>query len=241
MKNEKQTNYVPPKVNRWYRYDWQYAVDISKTNSLIFASLVLLIVPLVLRTEYEIPLNVWLLWVSSAAFVASLIILNLRCPKFVKEYRDFGQYQQRQHSHRFIVWEFYGNLKSLRGWKTIVQETLAKKVSIDENHPTYLEEINKIPAFRDEVINEDDVIIQYPVNIDRDIYLPIGLYGKKILLLMKEDEAKLKEKEKELYWILYSCAVKERTFWRILYWIFIHISILSSFAAILNNISKVFR
>ena len=75
----------------------------------------------------------------------------------------------------------------------------------------------------------DDLITIYkPININRDIYLPILLEDKKIILFLEEDDKKLSVKEKELYWILYSQAVKEKVVARVIFWILIYTSIIFS-------------
>jgi hypothetical protein len=226
--------FVPPVVSRWYRYDWQYAVDISHVSVLQKAALLISITPILISVSStifpglnkldSIPIPLWLLWGASVAFVMAWALYFYACPKFVREYRDFGQYTLRQHSHRWIVWEFYNNLKSLSGWEGIVRETSPKGLTV---------EASELPDDLVGRLGSDFVAaptakvrVFKPVNIDRDIYLPIHADGKKLVLPMKEGDPALKQKEKELFWILYSQAVKERPIARVVYWILIGVAVL---------------
>ena len=232
------SQYIPPKVNRTYRYDWQYAIDISKNSSLQFASFILFLMPLTLQHNIPIPTNLWLLWFSAVSYVVSLLIITFIAPKFVKEYRDFGDYLKRNHSHRWIVWEFHSTIKSFQRWKTILEETKRKNLSlsIESLHDSEKATMND---FANKETTTESTEIFEPINLNRDIYMPVIIEGQKSVLLLKEDDCKIKEKEKELFWILFSQAVKEKPIWRTIYWIFIYLSIFLSFLAVLHNIYKV--
>ncbi len=226
--------FVPPAVSRWYRYDWQYAVDVSSVSLLQEAALLISLTPIIisisstvfpsLRGMDSIPVPLWLLWGASVAFVLAWGLLYLTCPKFIREYRDFGHYALRQHSHRWIVWEFYNNLESLSGWESVVRETSPKGLTTEIEHlPEDL--IQRLGAdFA--VPATEQLRVFRPVNIDRDIYLPIHIDGKKLVLPMVENDPALRQKEKELFWILYTQAAKERPVSRTIYWILIGIAVL---------------
>lgn len=240
---QKTIHYIPPAVSRHYRFDWQYAVDIYRQTSLRLVSLILFVVPLLLDIRDEIPfvipLNVWFLWYSSVSFIISLLIITFFCPRFIREYRDFGQYQSRQHSHRWIVWEFHNTIESLQGWKNIVKETVPKGISykvVDFKDEKIRAEVEK--SFNEASVQKD-VAIYKPININRDIYMPIELSGEKFVLFLEETDQLLPKKEQELFWILYSQAAKERVIARVIYWIFIYSSAILAFLPILNNIRKV--
>jgi hypothetical protein len=76
-----------------------------------------------------------------------------------------------------------------------------------------------------------------PINIKRDIYLPIYCDGKEWVLSLQEDDQKLAEKEKELFWILYTQAAKERPCWRFCFWVLVVISGLLVAANVVKNIA----
>jgi hypothetical protein len=70
-------------------------------------------------------------------------------------------------------------------------------------------------------------------------YLPIYLDNQKIVLLLEEDDKKLFEKEKELFWILYTQAVKEKFFARIIFWVLIYATIITFFVTLFNTFIKI--
>lgn len=79
-----------------------------------------------------------------------------------------------------------------------------------------------------------------PVNLDRDIYLPMHRDGSKLVLAMREDDEKLNEKEKELFWILYTQATKERPVSRGIYWVLVSVSVVLVVFNVIKNIYLVF-
>jgi hypothetical protein len=141
----------------------------------------------------------------------------------VREYRDFGEYRKRQHSHRWIVWEFYLNLKRLSGWRSIVQETVPKQLvfGCDEIPEP---ERNKVCEEFPKTVDPKVLEVFEPVNVNRDIYLPIQHYGEKLVLGLREQDPQLNAKEKELFWILYTQAAKERPGWRTTFWVLTYLS-----------------
>lgn len=237
-----------PRVSRWYRYDWQYAADLNKVPLVQEAALLISLTPiLVFLSSATFPkvdapgnssLPLWMLWAAATAFVFARLLYYFACPKFIWEYRDFGQYAARQHSHRWIVWEFYHSLKSLSGWQQIVKEISPKGLTAD---------VAQLPAevgqrlgaaFGDTPTEELKVLD--PVNIDRDIYLPIIVDGKRLALPMREADPDLSKKEKELFWILYSQAAKERPIFRGIYWILVGAAVLLVFLTAVMKIYLVF-
>jgi hypothetical protein len=235
--------FVPPVVSRRYRFDWQYAVDVSRIPVLSTATTVIAVMPLLLSTKAfisllggSIPLALLLLWPASLSFVLAWVLLYLRCPKFIREYRDLGQYKERQHSHRWIVWEFHNNLESLAGWENIVRETFSKGITCE------LKEIQD-PEASAEALKQftartavDSVKVFTPINVKRDIYLPILCDGKQWVLSLREDDQKIEAKEKELFWILYSQAAKERPVSRTIFWILVCIAAALVATNVLKNI-----
>jgi hypothetical protein len=250
--------YEPPKVSRHFKYDWQFAVDMSKLPLLRPASLVIGFMPLIAQASQplfgiqivSIPLSVWLTWWSSLSFIGSWIILKFKCPSLIQAYRHYGEFKDHEHSHRWIVWLFYNTITQLSSWQSIVQETLAKGLTVrvtdrktaDEYCvcPYLVKKEGQSPPKPFSVpIDASVVHVFYPVNIDRDIFVPIYCYGERLLLLLQENDPKLKEKEKELFWILYSQAAKETPFWRMAFWILLYFSFLLIGFNVLKNIWSV--
>jgi hypothetical protein len=163
------------------------------------------------------------------------LLYYFACPNFIREYRDFGEYDARKHSHRWIIWEFYHNLKRLSGWKSIVKETSSKglTIAVDELPRQIIEHLP--PEFiQGESI--DELKVFSPVNIDRDIYLLITTDGNKLALPIREADPELAKKERELFWILYSQAAKERPVLRGMYWALVGTAVALLFGSALLKI-----
>lgn len=236
----------PPAVSRWYRFDWQYAVDVSRIHVLPIASIIIALMPLLLSAKTilaafggSIPLTLWLLWPASVCFVMACALVYSVCPKFIREYRDFGQYKHRQHSHRWIVWEFYNNLESLAGWKSIVRETFHKGITCEFKDITDEDARHALANFPQRTA-DDSVQVFTPINVKRDIYLPMYCDDKPWVLALRENDPDLAFKEKELFWILYAQAAKERPGWRRVFWTLIFISVALVVANVAKNIALAF-
>lgn len=247
--------YIPPTVSRYFKFDWQFAVDRSKLPFLRPASIIIALMPLLLHmsvTLYgiriiSVPLALWMWWFASVSFLISWSILQFCCPNLILQYRDYGEYSKHQHSHRWIVWLFYNTIKELTGWQTIVQETLEKGLSVRVTDQKTSDEYRQCPYTVREnakstfvtfncLPDSETVQIFHPVNLDRDLYVPIHCYGQKLLLLLQEDDPKLKQKEKELFWILYSQAAKERPRCRFSFWFFYYLSLAFIAFNVLKNV-----
>jgi hypothetical protein len=225
------------KIGRWplitYRWDWQFAGDVGKIPFVQEAALLISITPiLVFLSSAAFPqvsatvntaFPLWMLWIAAMAFIFGRFLYYFFCPKFIQEYRDFGQYAARQHSHRWIIWEFYHNLTSLSGWREIVKETSPKGLTVDVTDLSG-NIAERLTAVFGEIVTEDLKVFT-PVNIERDIYLPIYAQGKRLVVPMREADRDLSKKEKELFWILYTQAAKERSGLRVAYWILIGLAV----------------
>ena len=234
---------IPPKyygVGKNYRFDWQFAIDRSKLPLLRPASLIIGLMPL-LKEGLEtllgqgIPVSFWVYWIMAVSFLISWSILSIYCPKFVQEYRDFGTYRKRHHSHRWIVWEFYNNIKKLSSWKFIIGETLFKEIAFKCNTVNDMNACRLCPTTF-ENLDEDSIDVFKPVNEGRDIFLPINLYGERVVLALQERDPELKEKEKELFWILYTQAAKEGNIARFFFWFFFYTSLALIAFNVLKNV-----
>lgn len=229
--------FVPQPVSRLYRNHWQYALDIARLPFLRPAALVISVMPILVETDLidiDIPTGLWLIWGSAISFVLAWALLYFSCPKFIFEYRDYGQYLKRHHSHRWIVWEFYNNIDSLEGWKKIVKEVVFKELAEEDEGDVDQEPFSLCPDFP-KPTNIDKIEVFRPVNHKRDIYLPFHCDGKRVVLPLREDDPKRPEKEKELFWILYSQAAKERPIRKGFYWLLIYSSaLLFAFNVALN-------
>jgi len=250
--------YEPPNVSRYFMYDWQFAVDMSKLPLLRPASIVIGFMPLLTKASstlfgveiLKVPPSAWIMWWSSVAFIASWVIIRFRCPHIIQHYRHYGEYRIQQHSHRWIVWLFYNTITQMSSWERIVRETLAKGICVRTTDVRPEEVYRLCPcsvrrerqAARAPFSEPPDatvVHIFYPENVNRDIYVPIHCDGERRVLLLQEDDPKLAAKEKELFWILYSQAAKETPTWRYAFWSLFYLSVGLLGINVLNNVRLV--
>jgi hypothetical protein len=68
--------------------------------------------------------------------------------------------------------------------------------------------------------------------------MPIWLYGKRFVIVMQENDPALKDKIKELFWILLTQCAKERPYSRIFFWALLGISGFLFFICFLDNVFK---
>lgn len=249
--------YTPPQVSKYFKYDWQFAVNRSHLPLLRPASIVIGFMPLITNASetlfgisfVSIPWSLWIMWWASLCFIASWVILKFKCPDFIQRYQDYDQYKRKQHTHRWILWLFYRNITQLTSWEDIVQETLSKDISIIVD-PTNPPEEYGLASWMvrkkegDDPItfnptDENKVTVFCPENIKRDLYVLISFKAEGRLLFLQEDDLKLSEKEKELFWILFTQAAKESPGSRALFWVFLYLSFFLIGLNVLKNILAV--
>jgi hypothetical protein len=180
--------------------------------------------------------NVWLLWTASIFFLVGYLILKVRGPPFIQEYQFYSQYESRGHSHRWIVWQFYTNL-SLSGWEHIVRETKEKLISLPCDSAVDYEVCRLSPVFDSRRAQPIQVVP--PIQVGRDIYLPIKLGDERLVLPMQESDPELSLKQKELFWILLTQCAKERPISRTFVWLFFVASGALYLLTVINNVVRV--
>ncbi len=59
--------------------------------------------------EYSVslPFSWWLLWLGSLFFIVAFALYQIFCPKFIKDYSSFSDYERSRHSPRWAAWEAY--------------------------------------------------------------------------------------------------------------------------------------
>jgi hypothetical protein len=227
-------------VTRLYCFDWQYAVDKARLPLVSQASATIAAMPVLVKAGFfgnifrgPTSPSIWLAWASAVLFLIAYSIVKLRCPQFVQEYRDYGEYTKRQHSHRWIIWEFYNNLERLHGWQDLITECEKKGIADPLGSLTPAERTEIAPVYSADV--SPGVRLLKPVNFKRKIYLPVERSADNLVIYLREDDADVEKKVKEAFWILYSQAVKERPGWRTAFWVAWWLFIISGGFAIIWN------
>ncbi len=235
---------VPQMVSRFYTLDWQFATRVGHLSLLRSAALVISAMPIVIElsrgafgVSWPIPLSLRLTWISSVVYLGCWLVLYLRCPKFIKQYRDYGEFVQKQHSHRWILWEFYNNRQLITSLPRLISEALQKGVAVRA------EKIDEPTVYACCPVYPKDAFITAhgiypPVNVNRDLIVPVVLDRERIVLALQETDPNLAQKEKELFWILLTQLTKERPKSRILFWILAHIAGLGFITSVLWNAGR---
>jgi hypothetical protein len=223
-----------PPVSKYYFYDWQFAARTANSTALRLIPVILLILSSITDSEKA----AFLVVPRPLAFAAVLMMDALLCafffcPQFIRQYHDFGQYKIKDHSHRWIVWEFYNNLTTLAGWKHIVLETVKKGVSRDLREFPGGQVKRAIAAGMKDGRRIDTITLYRPINFKRDIYMPIQLENQTVVLYLEEDDPKLGAKEKELFWILLTQAAKEKPYARVIFWVLFFLGAIVGAASII--------
>lgn len=78
--------------------------------------------------QLELPFNWQILWLSSFFFIIALIIYYLRCPRFIKTYNKYSDYQTYSHDPRWLAWEARGLVKNEKLVRKFVERLSEKKL-----------------------------------------------------------------------------------------------------------------
>ena len=228
----------PRAVSKYFRQDWQFALRIAQFPFLRQASLIIAIVPFLqtilprLHLHYD---NLWVLWLASVAFLIGYGLLQWRIPAFIKHHRDFGQYDQQKHSHRWIVWEFFHAEKYLPRWQTVLEETIFKQLAYSADSLIDFDVCRASPIFPSATGARIESFP--PVNANRDIYLPFLVNGRKYILPMQETDPELSNKQREPFWILFSGCASANPKSRRAVWACFAIAATPLMLSVLNNVT----
>ena len=55
--------------------------------------------------SFQLPFSWWLLWLGSLFFIISFGLYQYFCPKFIKDYSSYADYEAARHSPRWAAWE----------------------------------------------------------------------------------------------------------------------------------------
>jgi hypothetical protein len=170
----------------------------------------------------------------------------------LQEYPDYKCFDDKKHSHRWILWEFHNNLRALKLGFELLDETVRKKLSLDVTTPPgrsrlpiaasfgkpYIEQ--ELPAKRSGGSTPAYVIRAHePINFDRDLIMGFTIKSstdnieRRYVLPIREADEKRDLKCKELFWIIFTEAAKENPGSKLLAWILVRFSVLLLISALL--------
>lgn len=229
-------------VAKNFRRDWQFLIAASRINSAL--SLVTLFSLLAIVTKFADLVNLGTpalicFIVAATAYGLAIVIIKTRAPQILQEYPDYKSYEEKKHSHRWILWQFYHAVQTLENGAKLLQETVEKKLSFDiatlsrsrlplnasfggtciPKSVTITQRDGSAPTY--------DMCVHAPYNFDRDLIMGFTIKSnddgveRKYVLPIREADSKIDLKIKELFWITLTEAAKENPVSRWTAWILV--------------------
>jgi hypothetical protein len=216
---ETESRYVPSTVSRYFRLDWNYALRVVRIRWFQLAAQLVISTPLIAQFAPLRALNeprVWALWVSSGFFLLGFVVLRLRAPIFIQEYRNYKEYADFGHSHRWILWQFQLSLAVFRRPELVLQETIDKELSLPAG--MQLTEIGKYDVTPFFGAPSNLAFDARPVNLNNDLYFPFWLNMQRYVLPIQEFDPRMRDRERELFWIIFTYGATARPVARFVVW-----------------------
>lgn len=227
-------------VSDWFAFDWQYIVDLLRIPFVKEASAVIVAMPTLVNVGLlerlvgsEVPRSVWATWIAALLYIAFFLAGYLSCPRFIREYRDFGEYQKRSHSNRFIGWELSkvfskhqaeGLVEELEEKGLVKPAGITRDQLIRSNLPR--KEFNGLAMFG-------------PNNVGLSLHT-YYIIGDKVVELELGDGtvASCDEVQRNLFWIVYANLAKSRPFWRLFTWLLFWLAVAAYFVSLSWNVLR---
>ncbi len=194
---------------------------------------------------------------AAALYAVAILIIKTMAPPILLEYPDYKSYEDKKHSHRWILWQFYHGVPTLTDGFKLLQESIEKKLSYDvASLPR-----SRLPltaAFGGPCIRKSvaitqrdgstptyDMCVHAPYNFDRDLILGFTIKSsvdgveRKYVLPIRESDPKLDLKCKELFWIILTEAAKENPVSRWIAWSLVRLSGLLLIVAVVLAVGHV--
>ena len=225
-------------VSKYFRRDWQFIVDYVRMPIAKEAATILVATPAVLELDViktilggSVSKTIGLTWLAAFTYVIFVLVGYFVCPKFVREYRDFGEYSKREHSNRFIGWELQNALRLTKDDKLIdelIEKGLVKKVAE--------EDVKRIVAtgLSSEDIGRYKVYGPNNVGVNLHTYFRTGydMYSLTIDDTCVDEHSTF---QRNLFWVIYTKLAKLWPKRRYLVWSLFNLSIFLGLASVLAN------
>lgn len=230
-------------VSKLFRFDWNKIIAIAGTPALRPASVVIAVMPMLqdLSGSLNIDLqNAWFLWIASLLFLGALALIKFCGPSLIVDYPHYEAFKEHGHSHRWMLWLYTHALPNVPRPVHLLDEAIAKDLAypIDDScFDPVREAIGSMPARR--YPNAAAEVVSKPAQVNRDIYLKFWSAADAYILPLEEDDSKLEQKVKELFWITYTDFASSKPKVRCLIWLLYGVGASLSAAAIFNNLLKV--
>lgn len=235
-------------IPRNYRSDWQYVIAASRMSSALSLATLFSVIAIVTKFTDLVNLGRAALYFFMSAVITyglALLVIRSRAPAFLQEYPDYKTFDDKKHSHRWILWEFHNNVRALNAGFKLLKETVEKNLSIDVTKPPARSRLPIMASFttdctkkaiRNEaqpgIVTVNEFRVYKPYNFDRDLIMGFTIKSsvdnieRKYVLPIREADDKRDLKCKELFWITFTEAAGENPRSKLAAWILIRLSIL---------------
>jgi hypothetical protein len=215
-------------VSKYFRRDWQFIVDYLRTPVLKEASTAIAAAPALLDFNFlnqhvgaGVSKAISFTYTAAVIYILFYLCGYFSCPKFIREYRDFGEYDKRKHSKRFIGWELMNALRVTRDEKLIdelIEKGLLTRVAASDTSKILA------TALPRETVGKYTVLGPNNVGIDLYIYFRTGSAMYKLFL--KEHEPDPDDTtQRVLFWVMYTTLTKSKPIWRYATWLLFNAAI----------------
>jgi hypothetical protein len=215
--------YLSTLVLNYFRRDWSDALEAVRTPYVGWIAQVVfstgfIAAPFLPLLQFHKP-QVLFLWSASAAYVFALVIFHFRAPLIFSEYRDYAGYHARKHAHRWIIWYLQKHLPVFESPQEVMKETLEKGFSLLARDCEVGCCIYRVcPIFSEPLGTQFEVFP--PVILNDDIYLPFHFKGRRCVLPVQESDPHRDDRQRQLFWIIFSDCAEARILARLLFWAF---------------------
>jgi len=225
-------------VSKYFRRDWQFIVDYIRTPIAKEAATIVIATPAVLELEViktilggTVSKSIGLTWMAAFTYIVFVLFGYFTCPKFVREYRDFGEYSKRQHSNRFIGWELQNALRLTDDDKLI--DELIEKGLVEKIQEL---DVKKVIAAGLPAEKIGRYILYGPNNVGVDLILYFRLQYEVYKLVI--DDSKIAAEstiQRNLFWVIYTKLAKIWPKRRYFTWALFTLSVGLALASIFAN------
>lgn len=189
-----------------------------------------IIIQSIVQTSVQLNLSLpftWeILWMSSFAYVISLLLYQAFCPGFIKTYSSFKDYKLHQHSPRWVIWEALNVLNDKNEIGKLFDRLYTKKyVELTS------ENLNK-----NEVVVEENQSVAYFVYKEKSYKLALPVIESGNI-----NDEKTEIREREIFWEIFGRFSSSRRLLRFLILLFLVISGVLFSIVFIQNIMNGFR
>jgi hypothetical protein len=230
----------PRAVSKWFRLDWQYILRAGRLPAIKPVVVVLVAFPVLGGLTSTINLTTpgfKFIWLGGVTSLMAFALTWLRCPSSIREYETFKAFDDVGHSHRWIGWLFRTHEGDYIDLATILREVIDKKLTVRELDICVPSPLADACAKMQGSGSASGPAVLEPVNVDRDLYVGFRLEGQLHIIPLQEDDPKISEKIKELFWIISTNLLGSRPLSRYFIWSLYAITLVLFAVALVINVA----